>query len=124
MAPGAATNAASPTVNIGSLGPGLSTTGPPAPQGMATIHTSELPSQARQVLALIEAGGPFPYSQDGVVFENREKLLPKEASGYYHEYTVPTPGSSDRGARRIITGKDGERYYTDDHYDSFSWIVP
>lgn len=107
------------TVNIPPLGPR-----PTAPKGMATIQLSQLPPEGRTVLQLIGEGGPFRYSQDGVVFQNREKLLPKEASGYYHEYTVPTPGSSDRGARRIVTGKDGERYYTDDHYDSFKWIVP
>ena len=120
IAPGA-TPAASPTPNVGSLGPGLK---PTAPKGMATVGIDQLPPEARHVLQLIGEGGPFPYSQDGVVFENREKLLPKEASGYYHEYTVPTPGSSDRGARRIVTGKHGERYYTDDHYDSFKWIAP
>jgi ribonuclease T1 len=68
---------------------------------------------------LIQAGGPFPYPRDGVVFRNAEGLLPQEPSGYYHEYTVPTPGEFDRGPRRIITGADGEFYYTADHYESF-----
>lgn len=100
------------------------TAGPTAPKGMKTIHVADLPPEGRHVLGLIAAGGPFPYSQDGVVFQNREKLLPKQSNGYYHEYTVPTPGSDDRGARRIVAGSDGELYYTDDHYDSFRWIAP
>jgi ribonuclease T1 len=69
------------------------------------------------------AGGPFPYARDGVVFENRERLLPQHASGYYHEYTVTTPGAATRGTRRVIQGRAGELYYTDDHYSSFTWIV-
>jgi ribonuclease T1 len=73
----------------------------------------------RQVLAQIDAGGPFAYHQDGTVFGNREGLLPAEPRGYYHEYTVPTPGSPDRGARRIVAGSRGEAYYTNDHYRSF-----
>jgi ribonuclease T1 len=119
-APGATVAPLSVTTDV-HLGGGLGAT---APKGMATVQATDLPRQVTQVLALIDKGGPFPYRQDGVVFENREKLLPKKASGYYHEYTVPTPGSDDRGARRIVTGEGGERYYTDDHYDSFRWIVP
>ncbi len=91
--------------------------------GLPTVSIGELPPQARATLALIEKGGPFPYRQDGVVFQNRERVLPVRARGYYHEYTVPTPGSRDRGARRIITGGQAERYYTDDHYRSFRRIV-
>jgi len=87
------------------------------------IDTKSLPPEARQTIALIKAGGPFPYSRDGVVFNNREAQLPKKARGYYHEYTVKTPGSRDRGARRIISGRDGELYYTDDHYRTFKRIV-
>lgn len=72
---------------------------------------------------LIEAGGPFPYDQDGTVFQNREALLPSRSTGYYHEYTVITPGSSDRGARRIVTGEETEEdYYTADHYESFDLV--
>ncbi|MBN8736184.1 MAG: ribonuclease [Xanthomonadales bacterium] len=80
-----------------------------------------LPPEARHTLALIASGGPFPHSQDGVVFGNYEHLLPNKPRGYYHEYTVETPGAHDRGARRIITGGDppGVYYYTDDHYRSF-----
>lgn len=70
-------------------------------------------------IELIRSGGPFPYRQDGSVFGNREGILPDESSGYYHEYTVKTPGSSDRGARRIVTGSSDEWYYTADHYESF-----
>jgi ribonuclease T1 len=92
------------------------------PTSGATLSTTSLPVEARQTLALIDSGGPFPYDQDGVVFGNREGLLPDHATGYYHEYTVPTPGSPDRGARRIITGGAGEVYYTDDHYRSFERI--
>jgi ribonuclease T1 len=94
-----------------------------APRGMASVRVSALPAEARTTLALIDASGPFPYSQDGVVFQNREGILPKKSAGYYHEYTVKTPGSTDRGARRIVVGTAGERYYTDDHYDSFRLVV-
>lgn len=83
----------------------------------------ELPSEAQETIALIDQEGPFPYDRDGVTFENRERLLPREATGYYREYTVITPGASNRGARRIIRGDRGEMYYTDDHYDSFSEII-
>lgn len=80
-----------------------------------------LPVQARQTFALIRAGGPYPYRQDDGVFGNREKLLPKQPRGYYHEYTVETPGLDHRGARRIVTGGNPpvEYFYTDDHYRSF-----
>jgi ribonuclease T1 len=93
------------------------------PGSMATVRLASLPAEAVDTVALIEQGGPFPYDRDGVVFENREGLLPDHESGYYHEYTVPTPGSADRGARRIITGHAGELYWTDDHYQSFRRIL-
>lgn len=86
-----------------------------------TVGLSTLPPQAAQTIALIKAGGPFPYAQDGVVFGNNEHLLPAHAHGYYHEYTVPTPGATDRATRRIVTG-GGQFYYTDDHYESFRLI--
>jgi ribonuclease T1 len=86
-------------------------------------ETSALPIEARQTLALIKAGGPFPYSQDGRTFQNREKILPRKERGYYREYTVKTPGAKDRGARRIVAGRGGEHYYTDDHYRSFRRII-
>jgi guanyl-specific ribonuclease Sa len=88
-----------------------------------SISIDDLPSEALDTLDLIQNDGPFPYKQDGAVFNNREGLLPGQPSGYYHEYTVDTPGSSDRGARRIITGEKGEFYYTDDHYASFKLIT-
>ena len=86
------------------------------------VALTTLPPEARHTVTLIQAGGPFPYSRDGVVFDNAEHHLPRHGSGYYHEYTVPTPGESDRGARRIIVGLDGEYYYTADHYDSFQRV--
>jgi ribonuclease T1 len=87
--------------------------------GSKQIAESTLPTQARQTIKAIQTGGPFPYSQDGTVFRNAQHLLPAESSGYYHEYTVPTPGAATRGTRRIITGKNNEFYYTSDHYASF-----
>lgn len=89
----------------------------------ASVTLSQLPAEARQTVALIDQGGPFPYAKDGVVFGNYEKLLPEQKRGYYHEYTVRTPGSRDRGARRIVTGQGGEIYYTDDHYKSFRTVL-
>jgi ribonuclease T1 len=87
------------------------------------VRFSDLPAQARETLALIRAGGPFPYARDGAVFGNREGQLPKRRRGYYHEYTVKTPGTRDRGARRIVAGERGELYYTDDHYRSFKRVI-
>jgi len=90
------------------------------------IAIAKLPAEARDMLRLIRAGGPFAYERDGVTFGNREHLLPAQRRGYYHEYTVATPGARNRGARRIICG--GSRrtpdvcYYTDDHYASFRRI--
>lgn len=89
----------------------------------SSVKLSQLPAEARRTVALIDQGGPFPYAKDGVVFGNYEKLLPQQKRGYYHEYTVRTPGSRDRGARRIVTGQDGEIYYTDDHYKSFRTVL-
>ncbi|MEU9045429.1 ribonuclease [Kitasatospora sp. NPDC048343] len=88
-----------------------------------SVCLSTLPSEATDTLDLIASDGPFPYSQDGVVFQNREGVLPSESYGYYHEYTVVTPGSPTRGARRIVTGQDyQEDYYTGDHYATFSLV--
>jgi len=94
-----------------------------ATSNLPTITVAKLPPQAIDTLQLINSGGPFPYERDGVTFQNREGLLPKEPQGYYREYTVITPGSRDRGARRVVAGGDGERFYTDDHYDSFREVV-
>jgi ribonuclease T1 len=94
------------------------------------VGIAELPPEARDTLALIRMGGPFPYRRDGVIFQNRERRLPAQKRGYYSEYTVRTPGARDRGARRIIAGKgttgdaatSGEYYYSDDHYETFRRI--
>ncbi|GAA3213336.1 hypothetical protein GCM10010468_33220 [Actinocorallia longicatena] len=74
-------------------------------------------------MALIAQGGPYPYKKDGTVFANRERLLPNRPRGHYREYTVPTPGENDRGARRVIAGRDGELFYTPDHYRTFLMIT-
>jgi ribonuclease T1 len=99
-------------------------TGDADPADLPHVALADLPPEAARTVALIDAGGPFPYDRDGIVFGNYEGLLPAEPSGYYHEYTVPTPGASDRGARRIIDGSGGELYWTDDHYRSFERISP
>ncbi|MCU0501593.1 MAG: hypothetical protein MUC51_07460 [Anaerolineae bacterium] len=91
---------------------------------MPTVRADRLPPEALATMRLIATNGPFPYRQDGVVFENRERLLPAKATGYYREYTVKTPGSPDRGARRLVRGGQNELYYTDDHYDSFRRVMP
>lgn len=83
------------------------------------MRLADLPRETSRTYALIKADGPFPFSRDGVTFGNFEGILPQERRGYYHEYTVPTPGESDRGARRLVTGREGELYYTGDHYRSF-----
>lgn len=92
----------------------------------AVVQISALPAEARTTLESIRVGGPFRYSRDGVVFSNRERLLPAQPRGYYHEYTVPTPGAKTRGARRIVCGANlaalAECYYSDDHYQSFRKI--
>jgi ribonuclease T1 len=101
-----------------------------APGVVGEVTASDLPLQARETLALIKKGGPFPYRKDGTVFRNREKRLPIQPRGYYREYTVRTPGSRDRGARRIVAGSgsggdpatSGEYYYTADHYETFRRI--
>jgi guanyl-specific ribonuclease Sa len=93
---------------------------PGASSGMDVQALSKLPAEAAKTWKLIETKGPFPYPRnDGVTFENREKRLPQQKSGYYKEYTVPTPGSPDRGARRIVTGSEKEVFYTGDHYSTF-----
>ena len=88
------------------------------------LETQGLPPEASTTLEAIARGGPFPYDRDGTTYQNREGLLPERPRGYYREYTVDTPGSRDRGARRIVTGGDPPEtyYYTDDHYRSFRRI--
>jgi ribonuclease T1 len=95
---------------------------------LQTVTLTALPAQGRDMMALIEKGGPFKYDKDGTVFGNREKFLPARQRGYYREYTVRTPGESSRGARRIVCGGQQPRapdacFYTDDHYASFRQIV-
>ena len=94
--------------------------------GLGTVAVADLPAEARQTLALIREGGPYPYEKDGTVFGNYERKLPRQRRGYYTEYTVRTPRVRSRGARRIIAGgRDGrptEFYYTDDHYQTFRRI--
>lgn len=88
------------------------------------VHLAELPPEATTTVDLILAGGPFPFERDGTVFGNFEQRLPAAGEGAYREYTVITPGSDDRGARRIVTNLDQtEFYYTDDHYESFREII-
>lgn len=86
------------------------------------IPVADLPVQARETIARIRQGGPFPYERDGIEFRNFEKRLPLQPRGYYREYTVRTPGVKSRGARRIVAGRGGEFYYTGDHYESFRRI--
>ena len=98
------------------------------PAVLQTMTVAALPPQGRDMMALIEKGGPFKYDKDGTVFGNREKILPARQRGYYREYTVRTPGESSRGARRIVCGGQQPRapdacFYTDDHYGSFRQIV-
>ena len=102
---------------------GTSASATPSPtDGLKTVGVNSLPPQGRVTISRIDAGGPFPYRKDGVIFSNLEKQLPAHPRGWYHEYTVPTPGSSDRGARRIVHGKDGTMYYTSDHYQTFKRV--
>jgi ribonuclease T1 len=93
---------------------------------LRTLDLSQVPEGEHtaivEVVATIDAGGPFPYRQDGTIFQNRERRLPLHPAGFWHEYTVPTPGSNDRGARRVIGGDDDSLFYTRDHYRSFVTI--
>ena len=99
--------------------PALALGDAPPKAGKQEIAAAELSAEARSTIALIRKGGPFPFDRDGAVFGNFEKRLPIKERGYYREYTVRTPGVKSRGARRIVAGRDGELYYSDDHYDSF-----
>jgi ribonuclease T1 len=94
---------------------------PPA-SAVGDVAVAELPKEARDTIALIRKGGPYPYAKDGAVFGNREAHLPAKKRGYYKEYTVKTPGVRARGARRIVAGASGELYYTEDHYNRFRRI--
>ena len=113
--------------------PGLPASGTPAAssaQGhsaLLVVAKAQLPAEAAETLRLIKAGGPFPFGEDGVLFRNSAALLPPHARGYYHAYTVRTPGSTDRGQRRIVCGgprrQTGDCYYTDDYYVTFKRIA-
>ncbi|MFJ3215154.1 ribonuclease [Kitasatospora sp. NPDC086801] len=104
--------------------PAPSGTWVPADPALADVCRTKLPSQAQDTLGLIAKNGPYPYNRDGIVFENRESRLPKKSGGYYHEFTVVTPGSNDRGTRRVVTGGSGEQYWSPDHYATFQEIDP
>ena len=95
---------------------------PAAKAPLAEVSVVDLPREARVTLSLIRKGGPYPYAKDGAVFGNREAHLPRRERGYYREFTVKTPGERTRGARRIVAGKGGEFFYTDDHYNHFRRI--
>ena len=118
-------------VGLALFGAAVLVTAVPARTGPAdtpTVALSQLPPQAQETEALIRRGGPFPYSKDGSVFFNREGQLPRQARGYYREYTVATPSARDRGARRIVCGGHAPTapdacFYTADHYASFQRIV-
>ncbi|KOU39901.1 ribonuclease domain-containing protein [Streptomyces sp. WM6378] len=113
--PVAGTASAAPTATAASASVSVKSVG--------DVCYSALPSQAHDTISLIDQGGPFPYPRDGIVFDNREQVLPSQSSGYYHEYTVITPGAPTRGTRRIITGEqDHEDYYTADHYVTFRLV--
>jgi ribonuclease T1 len=122
--PGVASPSAAPSAS--GRAPSSRPSGPPSTaardpeSGLRVVALASLPREAQRTVRLIDAGGPFPYAKDGATFSNREGRLPREARGWYREYTVPTPGEGDRGARRIVTGdRDRLLYYTADHYDSF-----
>lgn len=115
-------------VLLGFLALGAQAKGPTAADPTAPIALADLPVQGVQVHALVMQGGPFAYDKDGSVFGNRERLLPSQKRGYYREYTVPTPGARNRGARRLVCGGPPKTpdacFYTADHYASFRRIAP
>lgn len=90
---------------------------------MPFILYNDLPPEAKETIRLIDNNGPFPFRQDDSPFQNREGILPRQSRDWYREFTVITPGSRDRGARRIVEGEDGLLFYTDDHYDSFREVI-
>ena len=91
--------------------------------GIPKVAISQLPFEVQTTINLISLGGPFPYTKDGTVFKNLEGLLPTQPLQYYRKYIVQTPGATDRGDRRLITGQNGEMYYTEDHYNSFQEVI-
>lgn len=117
--PGPAANASA----AGCRGPSPTAPGA-AESGLPVRSLCALPPEAGQVWRTISTGGRPAYPKDGTIFRNAERLLPRHRRDYYREYTVPTPGSRDRGARRLVTGQGRELYYTADHYDSFVVVDP
>jgi ribonuclease T1 len=91
--------------------------------GIPQVPINQLPPEVQTTVNLILQGGPFPHPKDGTVFKNLEGRLPSQPLGYYQEYTVPTPGATTRGSRRLIIGQNGERYYSADHYNSFQEVI-
>jgi ribonuclease T1 len=127
IAAGAAAAGIAVSSGDGDEAPAPSMTAPAAgaqASGGQYVLSSDEAAAVERTLAAIEAGGPLPYEEDGGVFQNREGLLPDRPLGYYREYTVETPGSPDRGARRLVIGDDGETFYTADHYASFHELGP
>jgi len=117
---------AAAAIGIGMLAPAVAREAPE--DGLPTVELQALPKQARETHALILSGGPFPYSKDGTVFGNRERLLPRHPRGHYREYTVRTPRAKNRGARRLVCGgtpptRPAVCYYTEDHYASFRRVL-
>ncbi len=110
----------SSTPTAGTTSTPLSATDPES--GLPWVAIEDLPVEAEETLVLIDDGGPFPYDRDGITFGNFEGILPDHSRGYYTEYTVPTPGLSHRGARRVVVGNNDEYYWTEDHYESFERI--
>lgn len=98
-------------------------TGTDLESGLPVVELADLPPEASATVDLIDRGPPYPYAQDGSTFGNFEGILPDHASGYYEEFTVVTPGTGDRGARRVVAGDQGELYWTEDHYSSFEQII-
>jgi ribonuclease T1 len=114
---------AAASLALGLLGIPVAGSARTTPDALPEVAIGELPGEAARVMAAIRSGGPFRYERDGVTFGNRERILPAQPRGYYHEYTVPTPGALDRGARRIVCGGPRKApdacWYTGDHYQSF-----
>lgn len=125
---GLAISVAGALISASALTPSPAWAKRPANQDLRSVAFAELPKEAQTTDRLIRAGGPFPYPKDGIVFGNRERILPGKPRGFYREYTVKTPGSRDRGARRIVCGghqptRPEACFYTGDHYASFALIV-
>lgn len=102
--------------------PAISNVAPTPESGLPRVAESDLPAEAAATLRLVRLGGPFPFDEDDEVFGNREGLLPARPRGYYREFTVETPGGGDRGPRRLVEGRDGDLYWTADHYASFRQV--